>query len=154
MATIQGMGATPTPLDFAEVYQGLRSGIVDGQDNPAASIFTGRFQEVQSHLMLTSHIFGTVAAIINESTFKRLKPEQQKAMIEAGVEAGKYADEQAAIQDKEFMDKLRAAGMTIVGPEQGLDVEAFRSRVRGFVIPKISEKWPAGLADRVSAAAQ
>jgi hypothetical protein len=75
-------------------------------------------------------------------------------MVEAGVEAGKYADEQAAIQDKDFMDKLRAAGMTIVGPEQGLDLEAFRTRVRNFVLPKISEKWPAGLADRVAAEAK
>ncbi len=154
MATVEGMGGTPTPLDFAEVYQGLRSGVVDGQENPVASIFTARFQEVQSHLMLTGHIFGNVTALINESTFKRLKPDQQKALIEAGIEAGTYADEQSALQEKDYMDKLKAAGMTIIGPEQGLDVAAFRTRVRNAVIPKLAEKWPPGLADRVAAEAK
>ncbi|WP_157961625.1 TRAP transporter substrate-binding protein [Acuticoccus kandeliae] len=153
IATIEAMGGTPTPMDFTEVYQGLMSGVIDGQENPPASIYTARFNEVQSHLMMTSHIFGVVTVMMNEGAFSRLTPEQQAILIEAGKEAGIYGNEVAGKQQEEMLAALEASGMTIVGPEDGLDVEAFRTRVREKALPKISANWPEGLMDRVQALA-
>jgi len=152
LATVEAMGATPTPMDFAEVYQALLSGVIDGQENPPASIYTARFQEVQSHLMRTGHIFGVITTMMNEEAFERLTAEQQTILIEAGKEAGLYGNELALAQERELLGKLEAEGMTIIGPEQGLDVEAFRTRVRAQAIPKISANWPAGLLEQVEAA--
>jgi len=153
IATIEAMGATPTPMDYAEVYQSLLSGVIDGQENPPASIYTARFQEVQSHLMMTSHVLGINTTIMNEGVFQRLSPEYQQVIVESGKDAGVYGNVVALEQQQEMLDKLAESGMTIVGPEQGLDVEAFRARVQEQALPKISANWPAGLYDRVQAAA-
>ena len=72
LATVEGLGATPTPIDFSEVYQSLLSGIVDGQENPVGSIYSAKFHEVQTHLMQTQHMFGIVVTMINESVFQSL----------------------------------------------------------------------------------
>jgi tripartite ATP-independent transporter DctP family solute receptor len=154
MSTVEGLGATPTPLEFAELYQGLLTGVVDGQENPAGSIVSSRFYEVQKYLMLTGHIFASVAAMMNEDTFRRLKPEHQKALIEAGLEASAYGDQVAVKQEADAFAKLKSGGMTVIGPEDGLDLEAFRTRVRATAIPKLSAQWPAGLHQRVLDAAK
>jgi len=151
IATIEAMGGTPTPMDFSEVYQGLLSGVIDGQENPPASIFTARFHEVQSHLMRTGHIFGVVTTMMNGAAFNRLTAEQQQILLEAGREAGVYGNQVALQQEKDMLASLEREGMTIVGPEDGLDVEAFRARVREQAIPKISAHWPEGLLARIEA---
>lgn len=141
LATVEGLGATPTPIDFSEVYQSLRTGIVDGQENPVSTIHSAKLYEVQKYLMLTEHIFGIVAVMINEKVYQSLSPEAQTAMQEAALAAADYGDGLAMKEEKELKGKLREVGMTIVGPEQGLDLEAFRTRVRGHVYPKFEDKW-------------
>jgi tripartite ATP-independent transporter DctP family solute receptor len=153
IATIEALGATPTPMDYAEVYQGLLSGVIDGQENPPSSIFTARFQEVQSHLMMTSHMLGINTTMMNEGVFQRLSPEHQQIVVEAAREAGLYGNQVAGQQQEELLVKLAEGGMTIIDTEQGLDLEAFRTRVREQALPKISANWPEGLIGRVQALA-
>ncbi len=44
---MKALGASPTPMALAELYSGMQAGVVDGQENPAAHIYTKRFYEVQ-----------------------------------------------------------------------------------------------------------
>ena len=153
LATVEGLGATPTPIDFAEVYQSLRSGIVDGQENPVGSIYSAKFHEVQTHLMQTQHMFGIVVTMINENVFQSLSPAAQQAMLEAGVEAGDHGDSVAMKEEAELTAKLKDEGMTIIGVDDGLDLDAFRTRVRGHVYPKFESKWGGALMEEVQALA-
>jgi hypothetical protein len=50
------LGATATPLAFGEVYLGLKTGTIDGQDNPLPSVRAAKFYEVTKQLVLTSHL--------------------------------------------------------------------------------------------------
>jgi TRAP-type C4-dicarboxylate transport system substrate-binding protein len=47
LETIKAMGANPTTMDFKEVYLGLQSGVIDGQENPPFVIYNNKFFEVQ-----------------------------------------------------------------------------------------------------------
>jgi TRAP-type transport system periplasmic protein len=152
MDTIESMGATPTPVDFNETYQALQSGIIDGQENPVGIIDAMRFHEVQSHLMLTGHMLSVVTTLINEDVYRTLSPEHQQALIEAGWEAGPYGDEQAELLEIEASQRLMDAGMTFIGSEDGLDAEAFRSRVREAMVPKLNAQWRDGFLAEVEAA--
>jgi tripartite ATP-independent transporter DctP family solute receptor len=149
MATVEGMGATPTPIDFAEVYQSLRSGLVDGQENPVTSIYSMKFQDVQKYLMLTGHVFGIICTMVNEKVYQSLSPQARRAIEEAAVEAANLGDSLTVKQEGELVGELRKAGMTVIGPEQGLDVEAFRKRVQGQVFPKFEAKWTKARMDQV-----
>jgi tripartite ATP-independent transporter DctP family solute receptor len=149
MATLEGLGARPSPMDFAEVYQGLRSGIVDGQDNTIASIYTSKYYEVQKYLILTGHIHAIAAAVINERVYQSLTPHARVVIEQAALEASQHGDAVALRQEAEFLDELKKAGMTVIGPEQGLELEAFRGRARSLVYPRFETQWTRALLERV-----
>ena len=151
MATVEGMGARPSPMDFAEVYQGLRAGIVDGQENAVTSIHSAKFHQVQKYLILTGHIFALNAAVVNERVYQSLSPAARAAIDQAAIDAANLADELTVKQERDLLGELRRAGMTVIGPEQGLNLEAFRTRVREHVYPRFEAKWTKPLLEQVQA---
>ena len=53
----QAYGATPSPMEFKEVFVALQTGVMDGQENPFTQIYPAKFQEVQKYLSLTGHVY-------------------------------------------------------------------------------------------------
>ena len=50
-------GANPTPMSFFEVFVGLQTGVIDGQENPLTNIYAAKLNEVQKYLSLTGHVY-------------------------------------------------------------------------------------------------
>lgn len=146
LETIKAMGANPTTMDFKEVYLGLQSGVIDGQENPPSVIFNNKFFEVQKYLMLTAHITQNQAVVINEKTYQGLSPEFRKILMEAAIEAGNFQNDLVLKSEKTDLDQLKEKGMTIVQP----DVAAFREATKD-VYKKVSEKWEPGLYEKIQA---
>jgi len=146
LETIKAMGANPTTMDFKEVYLGLQSGVIDGQENPPSVIFTNKLFEVQKFVMLTAHITQNQAVVINESFFQGLSPENRKILTEAAYEAGNFQNDLVLKSEKEYLDQLKEKGMTVVQP----DVMAFREATKD-VWKKVSEKWESGLYEKIQA---
>jgi tripartite ATP-independent transporter DctP family solute receptor len=146
LETIKAMGANPTTMDFKEVYLGLQSGVIDGQENPPFVIYNNKFFEVQKYVMLTAHITQNQAVVINEKFYQGLSPEFRKILTEAAYEAGNFQNDLILKSEKEYLDKLKEKGMTIVQP----DVKAFREATKD-VHKKVSEKWEPGLYERIQA---
>lgn len=141
MAAVDGMGAIATPIDFAELPTALATGAADGQENPPNTIYSNKFQDVQSHIMLTGHIMGAECVVVNESVWQSFSSEQQKQIREAAVETAAWATQQTKDSEAENIELLRAAGMTVITEAEGLDVEAFRTRVNAYVNDKFSEQY-------------
>ena len=80
---------------------------------------------------------------MNEDAWQALSPAQKEAVAAASLEIRERATK--AIQDNEAKDTqaLRDAGMTVIGPEDGLDVEAFRASVSKVVDERFGEKYGA-----------
>jgi tripartite ATP-independent transporter DctP family solute receptor len=146
LETIKAMGANPTTMDFKEVYLGLQSGVIDGQENPPFVIFNNKLFEVQKYVMLTAHITQNQAVVINDKFYQGLSPEHRKILTEAAYEAGNFQNDLILKSEQEYLDKLKSAGMTIVQP----DVKAFREATKD-VHKKVSEKWEAGLYEKIQA---
>ena len=53
----ESLGASPTGINFAEVYSALQTKVVDGQENPPAIIAAAKLYEVQRYCALTNHIW-------------------------------------------------------------------------------------------------
>jgi tripartite ATP-independent transporter DctP family solute receptor len=150
LAVVRGLGGTPTPVAFPELFQALRQGTVDGQENPLPTIWAWKFYEVQNHLMLTRHQLIPLPWIINEDAWQELSAEDQEALMRAGEEAAAWTTEQTRQYEAELVDQLRGEGMTVTGEEDGLDLAAFRESVRSEVQETFAgEIWPEGLAERV-----
>lgn len=137
LETVRGLGALPTPVAFAEVLGALKTGIIDGQENPIPTISQQRFYEAQDHIMLTGHLLGGDFWMINEESFQSLTQEQQKILFEEAREAILWGDQLILQQEKDLLVELEANGMTVIGEEDGLDVDAFTESVRTNAWPKL-----------------
>jgi TRAP-type transport system periplasmic protein len=144
LETIRAMGGNPVPMDTKEVYLGLQTGAIDGQENTADSIYSGKLYEVQKYLMLTSHILQNQTVAINGKFYQDLSPAFQQVIREAAVEAGNFQNDLVVTQEKTKLDALKAKGMTIVQP----DVNAFREATKD-VWKKAGAKWEPGLYEKL-----
>jgi len=142
--TIRAMGANPTPMDWKEVYLGLQSGVIDGQENPPTVMYNAKLYEVQKYLMLTGHILQNQTIVINEKFYRGLSPEFQKVLQEAAIEAGTFQNDLVLKQEKIDLDRLKEKGMTIVQP----DIAAFREATKD-VWKKYAEKWEPGFYEKI-----
>jgi tripartite ATP-independent transporter DctP family solute receptor len=151
LSTVEGLGGRPTPMDFAEVYQSLRSGIVDAQDNTIPTIYTSKYYEVQKYVALTGHVHAVAATVMNENVYQALSPTARAAIDQAAAEARAHGSALAVKQEADMLDALRKVGMTVIGPDQGLDRGAFRARAREFVYPKFETQWTKSLVEQIQA---
>jgi TRAP-type C4-dicarboxylate transport system substrate-binding protein len=62
----KALGANPTPMAFNEVYMGLKTGAIDGQDNPLPTDKNAKFYEVTKYIVLTNHVVDSTWPSINE----------------------------------------------------------------------------------------
>src|SRR5471032_3534183 len=60
ISLFQHLGASPTPINFGEVYSALQTGLVDGQENPLILIDTAKLYEVQKFCSMTNHIWACI----------------------------------------------------------------------------------------------
>src|SRR6186997_3655841 len=75
----RSLGANPTPMAYAEVYTGLQTGAIDGQDNPLPNVQNMKFYEVMSQIVLTSHLVGFDLLTLNMKTWSAMAPARQKS---------------------------------------------------------------------------
>lgn len=98
--------ASPTAMAFAEVYNGLQSGVVDGQENPIANIVSMRFYEVQDHLTLSNHAYHGYAAVVNADAWNALPEDLQQVMTVAFDNARDLARELTVAYEVEQIEKI------------------------------------------------
>jgi tripartite ATP-independent transporter DctP family solute receptor len=125
--TFKALGASPMPINFGELYTALQQGVVDGQENPYAIIYSNSFFEVQKYLSPTGHIWGSALLCVNSSVWNRLSEQDRATVLKI---ASKWRDEQrkqTMEQEKEFLAKLGEKGMQIAT----VDKAAFQGAVQG-----------------------
>jgi TRAP-type transport system periplasmic protein len=140
-AAIEGMGATPTPIDWAETPAALRTKVVNGQENPVNTIASAKLWEVQSHLMLTNHIIGAEIVVVNDAVWAKLNAAQQAAILKAAADASAFGTNTTLSQEAADLKTLQDNGMKVIGPTDGLDIAAFKTSVNKLVKERFGAKW-------------
>ena len=96
-AQFRALGANPQKMAFAEVYQALQTGVVDGQENTWSNIYTQKFYEVQKTIAETNHGVIDYMVITNAKWWDGLPADVKagltKAMDEATAFGNKLADD-------------------------------------------------------------
>lgn len=99
-------GANPTPLAYGEVFTALKTGVMDGQENPYPQIWGGKFHEVQKYISLTGHVFSPAWIVASPEHFAKLPADVQKALQEAAKETESFARDLGTKLDNELLDKM------------------------------------------------
>ncbi len=144
----EALGATATPLAFGEVYLGLKTGTIDGQDNPLPSVRAAKFYEVTKQLVLTGHLVDGIFLSIANKTWNALTPAQKQKVKAAAAAAAQYNNENRLKEEGQLVDFFKQQGLQVATP----DVDAFRKHVQGvYLASEYAKVWPTGLLERINA---
>lgn len=142
------LGANPTPMAYAEVYTGLQTGAIDGQDNPLPNVQNMKFFEVMSQIALTSHLVGFDLLTISTKAWNAMTPEQQTALQAAADKAIDWSQAEHLKQEEELVSFFKGKGLEVYTP----DVAAFRSFAqKKYLESDLAKSWPEGMLDKINA---
>jgi tripartite ATP-independent transporter DctP family solute receptor len=144
----RALGANPTPMAYAEVYTGLQTGAIDGQDNPLPNVQNMKFYEVMSQIVLTSHLVGFDLLTVNLKTWESMGPAKQKAFQAAADKAINWSAAEHLKREAELVDFLKKQGLEIYTP----DVKAFREHAQKLYLSSdLAKSWPPGMLEKINA---
>lgn len=142
------LGANPTPMAYAEVYTGLQTGAIDGQDNPLPNVQNMKFYEVMSQIVLTSHLIGYDLWTISSTAWNAMTPERQALVQAASDKVIAWSTEQHLAREASLVEEFKAAGLEIYEP----DVAAFRAFAQEkYLGSDLAKDWPEGVVDKINA---
>ncbi len=143
----KALGANPTPMAFAEVYTGLQTGAIDGQDNPLPTVFDKKFYEVTKQIILTSHLVDLNYIAISKKVWDKMTPEQQATVQAAADDAAKHCRENQVKKEEELVTFFKEQGLKVYKP----DVDAFRKHAQEMYLKSdIAKSWPEGLLEKIN----
>jgi tripartite ATP-independent transporter DctP family solute receptor len=144
----RSIGANPTPMAYAEVYTGLQTGAIDGQDNPLPNVQNMKFYEVMSQIVLTSHLVGYDLLTVNLKTWNGMSPAKQKAFQAAADKAIAWSTAEHLKREAELADSFKKMGLEVYTP----NVNAFRENAQKIYLGSDEAKeWPKGLLEKINA---
>ena len=147
----KALGANPVPMALPAVYLALKTGTIDGQDNPLSTTWRAKFHEATKQVVLTYHSIPANMIGVSNAAWSKMTPRQQ-GIVKDGVRAAMmFNDTNKFRDDEDILARMRAAGLTVTTP----DVEAFRTHVlKVFSDSEYVTKAPAGWLTRINAMAK
>jgi len=114
IAAFRGLGASPTPINWAETFIALQQGVVDGQDNPISVIVAAKLYQVQKYLSLTQHLYSPAVFLASPAFYDTLSPADQSALRAAARMGAQAMRQRVARDDRSGVAYLRQRGMAVV----------------------------------------
>ena len=145
VAVWKELGALPTVVAWPEVFGALQTGVVDAQENPLYLIYTTKLYEVQSHVMLTSHLHNFFDWLMSDKVLSSLPKNLQDIVLKSAAESAQYGDKLTKEQEEDYKKKLAEKGMKVVP----VDVKLFMAKSQPAV-DKIRQKWAPGVFEEVN----
>lgn len=144
----KSLGANPTPMAYAEVYTGLQTGAIDGQDNPLPNVKNMKFYEVMDQIVLTSHLVGYDLLVVSKRVWDDMSPEQQEKFQQAATDAIDWSQAQHLAEEDKLVAFFKEQGIKVYKP----DVDAFRAYAQKlYQDSDFSKDWPKGMVEKIEA---
>jgi TRAP-type transport system periplasmic protein len=144
----QSLGANPTPMAYAEVYTGLQSGAIDGQDNPLPNVQNMKFYEVSSQIVLTSHLVGFDLLCVTDRVWNAMSAQKQAAFQAAADAAIDWSTQEHLKKEAELVDFFKKQNLQVYTP----DVAAFRKFAQEkYLASDLAKAWVPGMLDKINA---
>ncbi|MEX2567561.1 MAG: TRAP transporter substrate-binding protein [Cyclobacteriaceae bacterium] len=138
-------GANPTPLDYSDMFIGLKQGVVEGQENPLEVIYTSHLYEVQDYIMETKHLLSFYVLVVGDPFFSRFDEMEQKILLGACKEAATFHNLKVQEYEEYYREKLMEKGVEFVKVDQ----EAFIHLAKTKLPIQFKEVWEPGIFSRI-----
>jgi tripartite ATP-independent transporter DctP family solute receptor len=90
LASMKALGANPTPMNYGEVYTGLQTKVIDGEEINLTSIHSEKHDEVLKFVSTVGLWPFPGLLMMNLDAYNKLSPDLQKMFQEVGEEQIKY----------------------------------------------------------------
>ncbi len=106
----QEYGANPSPMSFKELFTALQTGVMDGQENPFTQIYSAKLHEVQKFISLSGHVYTPAYLTAGSRKWATLPADVRKVLEDTAKETQGFVYKLAAQEDKDLLEKIKAAG--------------------------------------------
>lgn len=142
----QAFGANVTPIPFTDMFMALKLGVVDGQENPLATIYANHLHEVQKYIMETRHLVSFYLPAMGERFNKRFTTAEQALIMHAFDAATEWHNREVERAEAQYRQEIESAGVEFVT----LDIEPFRKIARERIPKQFERVWQKGFYERIS----
>ncbi len=142
----KALGTRPTRVTWAEVYLGLRQGVIDACEGPVSAAYAAKFHEPAPYVTRTDHLISAAHITMNDRAFQSLPDDLQRVVMEAARETAQFSRGEGERLTSEVMKKMVAEGSKIIWT----DTNPFKARLDAAV-QEMEEKglWTKGLYERI-----
>ena len=109
----QAYGASPSPMQFSELFVALQTGVMDGQENPLSNIWSAKLYEVQKFLTFTNHVYTPSFLTVGVARWNRLPADIRTNLEKIAQETQAWVLDHEEKEDKALLDKMRGAGIKV-----------------------------------------
>ncbi|MBM4092318.1 MAG: TRAP transporter substrate-binding protein [Planctomycetes bacterium] len=141
----QTFGANTTPLPFTDMFMALKLGVVEGQENPLATIYGNNLHEVQKYIMETHHLIGFYVFCTGPTFDERFTEQERKIILESAQYATDWHNREVERSESEYRGKLTEAGVEFVP----VDRDAFLKLAKEKIPLQFENMWKPGLYRRI-----
>lgn len=116
--TMSAYGGICTTIAFSELYLALSQGVVDGEENPIATMDSANIQEVNKYIAMIEYTFFTTGCVFNPDKLKSLPEDLQQIIREASTEAADFEMEIFVEEENKIIEKFKEQGVTFTYPDK------------------------------------
>jgi C4-dicarboxylate-binding protein DctP len=124
---MQKLGAEPSVSPLINVFEALRTGKLDGQENTPVNVVSQRLHEVQSHMTVSNHGYLAYAVIVNKVFWDKLPADIRIALEAALREATAFENSIAEVENTKAMERIKASGKLNVYMPTAQDLALWRT---------------------------
>jgi tripartite ATP-independent transporter DctP family solute receptor len=110
---VESMEGNATPMAFGEVFQSIKTGVVDGAENNPPSYESTNHFEVAPFYSLTEHLIIPECLCMSTKAWDALTPEQQEIVMDAGRKSAELQRTLWQEREAASMEKVKAGGVQV-----------------------------------------
>ncbi len=115
-AQFKAVGGIPQKLAFAEVYQALETGVVDGAENPWSNAYSQKFFEVQPYFTESNHGYLGYMVVTNAKFWSGLPADVREALEKILAEVTVEVNKSSTALNESDRQKIKDSGKTEILP--------------------------------------
>jgi TRAP-type transport system periplasmic protein len=134
----QSLGAAAVPMAMPEVYLALKTGSIDGQENPLTIMSAAKYFEVTEQVVLTGHLVQPVFYALRKQVWDGLS-DDLKSKVQAAADTATAFNNDARLSDeKQVIERLKGLGLTITS----LDLKPFLDHAdKVYAASDLAKAW-------------
>lgn len=108
---VESFGASPTPMAFSELYAALKTGVVDGGEQPVKGYYAQKFYEVCPYFTFDNHQADPAIVLMSKIKWEKLSEADQGLLREAMLEATDYFVDMMKGLNEQYIEELKGKGV-------------------------------------------